>query len=259
MVHEQRYEHLEITTRIGCPNNCLKYCPQEVITSMYSGKRTLALDDWKVMLDHVPKELPLLFSGFCEPFANNRTIDLIDMASEVGHPIGIYTSLYQASREDVEKLIKYSFLVFCLHLPDGKVMKIPISQEYKDNVFTVLQNVGNVHFSIMNDFFESNNRENISRGSGSRKKPFRLCIKLKNPQFNLLPNGDVILCCMDYGLRHILGNLLTENYVDIRKRFLEHKKTFSLCSTCYYNASLMKTLAELAQYQVKKNLLHLPV
>jgi len=23
----------------------------------------------------------------------------------------------------------------------------------------------------------------------------------------LLPNGDVVLCCMDYGLDHILGNL----------------------------------------------------
>lgn len=28
----------------------------------------------------------------------------------------------------------------------------------------------------------------------------------------LLPNGDVVLCCMDYGMQHILGNLLTDTY-----------------------------------------------
>jgi hypothetical protein len=64
----------------------------------------------------------------------------------------------------VEKLIKYPFLIFCLHLSDGKAMKIPLSSEYKDNVFTVLQSVRNVSFSIMNDLFEENNRQNIARG-----------------------------------------------------------------------------------------------
>jgi radical SAM protein with 4Fe4S-binding SPASM domain len=28
----------------------------------------------------------------------------------------------------------------------------------------------------------------------------------------LLPNGDVVLCCMDYNLKHVIGNLLTQTY-----------------------------------------------
>jgi hypothetical protein len=28
----------------------------------------------------------------------------------------------------------------------------------------------------------------------------------------LLPNGDVVLCCNDYGMQHVLGNLLTDTY-----------------------------------------------
>jgi hypothetical protein len=28
----------------------------------------------------------------------------------------------------------------------------------------------------------------------------------------LLPDGTVILCCMDYGCQHVLGNLLTQSY-----------------------------------------------
>ena len=31
----------------------------------------------------------------------------------------------------------------------------------------------------------------------------------------LLPNGDVVLCCMDYNLKHVIGNLLTESYESI--------------------------------------------
>ena len=236
------YEYLEVTTQIGCPVKCWKYCPQEVTVKNYSGKRTLSQNDWKIILSHIPKKIPLVFSGFCEPFANSETIKLIDMAYETGHPLGIYTTLYQASRDDVDRLIKYPFLTFCLHLPDGNAMKIPLSQNYKDNVFTVLHNVKNVSFSIMNDLFKSTNRENIARGRSIKNNPFRFCVKLTRPQFNLLPNGNVILCSHDFNLSHILGNLLTENYSEIRKRFLKNNKKFKLCSLCYNNSFLSALL-----------------
>ena len=31
----------------------------------------------------------------------------------------------------------------------------------------------------------------------------------------LLPNGDVVICCMDYDTRHIIGNLVQDNYDDL--------------------------------------------
>ena len=31
----------------------------------------------------------------------------------------------------------------------------------------------------------------------------------------LLPDGRVVLCCMDYGMKHILGNLVEQDYEDI--------------------------------------------
>jgi len=45
----------------------------------------------------------------------------------------------------------------------------------------------------------------------------------------LLPNGDVSLCCMDYGLEHILGNLLEQEYNDILP---EPYSCFKLCRLC---------------------------
>ncbi len=249
-----RYECLEITTQIGCPVNCLKYCPQEVTSSRYFGERTLSLDNWQIILSHIPKRLPIVFSGFCEPFANNRAIDLIDMAYEDGHPLAMYTTLYQASRSDVERLVNYPYLVFCLHLPDGEAMRIPLSQEYKDNVFTVLQKVKNVQFAIMNNTFESNNRQNVARGLHTKGKPVRYCVKFYHPQFVLLPNGDVSICCMDYGLWHVLGNLSVDDYADIRQNFLARRRTFKLCSLCSWNVSFVRAWVELARDQVKRYL-----
>lgn len=31
----------------------------------------------------------------------------------------------------------------------------------------------------------------------------------------LLPDGRVVLCCMDYGMKHVLGNLLEQDYIDL--------------------------------------------
>jgi organic radical activating enzyme len=45
----------------------------------------------------------------------------------------------------------------------------------------------------------------------------------------MLPNGDVSLCCMDYGLEHILGNLLEQEYEDILP---EPYSCFKLCRFC---------------------------
>ncbi|MFH0750167.1 MAG: SPASM domain-containing protein [Candidatus Gottesmanbacteria bacterium] len=33
----------------------------------------------------------------------------------------------------------------------------------------------------------------------------------------ILPDGSVILCCMDYGMKHILGNILTDDYSSLNK------------------------------------------
>lgn len=36
--------------------------------------------------------------------------------------------------------------------------------------------------------------------------------KRKEPCNVILPNGDVLLCCNDYGMQHALGNFMTSDY-----------------------------------------------
>ena len=45
----------------------------------------------------------------------------------------------------------------------------------------------------------------------------------------VLPNGDVSLCCMDYSLEKILGNIIEDSYDDIMPTPLQ---TFDICGRC---------------------------
>tara|TARA_B110000027_G_C15892180_1_gene200218 strand:- start:317 stop:496 length:180 start_codon:yes stop_codon:yes gene_type:complete len=57
----------------------------------------------------------------------------------------------------------------------------------------------------------------------------------------MLPNGDINLCCQDYSLKGIIGNLKTENLNKVYKQEKIYQKNFStgefnLCKKCeYYN------------------------
>ncbi|WP_312010434.1 SPASM domain-containing protein [Bradyrhizobium cenepequi] len=41
------------------------------------------------------------------------------------------------------------------------------------------------------------------------------CTEKRQYRNVLLPNGDVTLCCMDFERRHVLGNLLRDEYEDL--------------------------------------------
>lgn len=236
-------EYIEFSVGVGCPVKCLKYCPQEVTIRNYkSMEKILSLENFKKIMLKLPRSLGIVFSGFCEPFISKEFVKMVQFTHERGHKILVATTLFNATKEDVKKLIKIPLVTLALHLPDGKVTKFPITQEYKDNVFTVIQNVPTLTFALMNDLFVTNNRENITRGFLPKHKRIGYCPKLIIPQFVVLPNGDVYLCCMDFGLWHKLGNLLEENYETIRNR-LRTKKPFELCRYCNQNKTYIKHLA----------------
>ena len=55
----------------------------------------------------------------------------------------------------------------------------------------------------------------------------------------VLPNGDVSLCCMDYSLEKILGNLFVDEYDDIMPAPLT---TFDMCGRCENGVSPSKII-----------------
>lgn len=228
-------EFLEFTLAVGCPVQCQKYCPQEVLLKKYKEERMMSLDAFEKILSRIPKNICIDFAGFSEPFANPDFVNMAEYASQNGYELMVYTTLYGAKSSDIDRLLKLTYREFCLHLRDGQVVKFSPTPEYEHNLVKIIEGIPNLTFSLMNELFETNNRENTTRGGLPLPKKVGFCSKLVTPQFVLLPNGSMQLCCMDFGLKHAVGNLLEEDYDAIKRRFLARDGYYySSCAFCSY-------------------------
>jgi sulfatase maturation enzyme AslB (radical SAM superfamily) len=251
-------EVVEFTLAVGCPVQCRRYCPQEVFMKKYGNNaRMMSFDIFKQILSHMPTSVDVEFSGFCEPFVNPDFVRMAEYAYYNGYKLHVFTTLHGAKTSDVERLLNLEYSQFCLHLRAGQVVDFPLTPEYEHNVFRVIEGLPNVTFCLMNELFTTNNRENVTRGFLPQSKHVGFCTKLVKPQFVVLPNGSVQLCCMDFGLQHTVGNLLNEDYANIKKRFKAKKGFYPLCPYCSFSVPYsrhlyrqMVTKAKRAAYRI---------
>lgn len=99
----------------------------------------------------------------------------------------------------------------CLYTSTGRKPDIPI-KEYCHNPVN----------SVQNPISRASHNWDIPERNGSQ------CIR--NPKFEqnvCLPNGDVVLCCMDYGLENKMGNLLKDNFNNLKRQ-----SSYELCKKC---------------------------
>src|SRR5690349_1292762 len=118
---------LEITTVVGCPLMC-NFCPQTGLKAAYDQARKgkyLSLDDFKCVLNKLPKHVRIDFSGMAEPWANPQCTNMLSYALEKGFKVAIYTTLYGMTDEDATTVVgmlrKHCIQVaaICVHLPDA--------------------------------------------------------------------------------------------------------------------------------------------
>jgi sulfatase maturation enzyme AslB (radical SAM superfamily) len=251
---------LEITTAGKCTINC-SFCPQEVLQENYQGCMSLSLKDFKEVLSKVPKTTAIHFSGFAEPFLNPQCIDMIEHAHSQGFKICIYSTLIGLRTEDVPRLQHCNPQLF-LHLPDNLGnAKIPITEVYKDTLISVLKLLRIDGFFVMNENFKSNERAGFCKNVPKRHLyGWFYCQKLHLPQFVMLPNCDVVLCCMDYGLTHRIGNLLQQSYIDILNS-VEYQKVRSsrykidsngICRKCAWAMPFNKAIFASLSYRISR-------
>lgn len=219
---------LEITTHIGCPINCLD-CPQALLKSKYEGRKTLDLEDYKRAISKVPEDVRIDFSGMCEPFVNKRCADMILYAAQKGHPIALYTTLQGATEEDLEKLKDVSYEVVTIHIPDKNGRStFSVTDEY-----LALLEKWHADFYSCHGTIDERVLPYIDpkvqvltfmhdRAGNVGCRPHRTidpgipiyCVTSERALNHnvLLPDGTVLMCCMDYGMVGVLGNLFEENY-----------------------------------------------
>jgi hypothetical protein len=234
-------EYLEVTTVVGCSGNCLDYCAQEVFLKRYkSNTKVLTPVLFKEMLKNMPSDLPIIFGGFSEPFGNHHLIELLQLAQDYGHPLGMFSTLVGASDWQIEELVRFKFVFFCVHLPDGVHFKLPLTREYMDHFFKVALNIKVASIMQMNDNFVSVNREKILRGEPLPSKTAGFCrhgtFTKGRARMMVLPNGIVYPCTMDMHLDYPVGNLVTEKYEAIVSKVNQIKR-FPLCQLCVFNES----------------------
>jgi len=238
--------HVEITLGIGCRIQCT-FCPQQLLMDKYQEKNKtneitwsnpelMSFQTFKNCINKIPKFVDIHFSGYFEPWLNPECTNMLLYAHKKGHRISVFTTLVGMNEEDIEQFKHIPFTKFSIHLPDGqKYAKIGISEKY----LTVLKKLcsSNIHHltcmtmgdlptkiqEVIGTNFDGEIM--IDRAGNSefgqhiqRKTGPLLCSRANKDGVNtldqnvLLPNGDVCLCCMDYGAQYVIGNLISGDY-----------------------------------------------
>ncbi len=257
---------LEISTVVGCKMKC-SYCPQAKHVNTYAERShtfRMHVPDFEKYISTVPKDVDIVFAGMAEPFLNKYAIFMVAASITKGHSVSIYTTCEGMDMGDASCLDAYmtkwpsSFKHVCVHLPDAEgKMRFKITDKYLEVLKRImpLQNnlmcIGKLHPAvreIVGVDVEDGSHALYSRAGNipsmaiTPKKGNLFCSACtKNLNHNvLLPNGDVLLCCMDYGQDHIIGNLNRMNYEDLFKseeynrviRGLKDESIDILCRKC---------------------------
>ncbi len=270
--------NLEITTKIGCKVACT-YCPQDVLAKAYqsrSSTKMMSLQDFKTCINKCEADLNIHFTGYSEPWLNPDCTEMMLYCHNRGHRIGVSTTLVGMTMADFHSVKDIPFKFFWLHLPSKESYeRIPVDDHYIGLIESIAAcNIDakyHYHGEALHPKLDTikdearqvvvwdrakNLKENkknlpINKKKSIRKEGEIACSRVY--QGVLLPNGDVTLCCMDYGNKHIIGNLLKQDYQEMfaSEEFkkiltgLKDEKIDILCRTCV--CSMPNYLFEIVQ------------
>ncbi|WP_018240540.1 radical SAM/SPASM domain-containing protein [Ensifer sp. BR816] len=231
---------LEITTATGCIVGC-SYCPQDKFVSRQkavSQVKHLGLEEFRRCLGRVPTDVDISFAGYSEPWLNPDCTEMVEHAYMCGHGIRVFTTLVGMNRRDLRRLQALRFRVFVVHVfDDGMYMNGRLVRaKYLDLIRQLVDSdIPSIRFLVLGEVHPDivgiipagalyRTRPLSSRGGSVDPKIVETrppvvgaltCAEARQYRNVLLPNGDVTLCCMDFERRHVLGNLLRDEYKDL--------------------------------------------
>ena len=220
-----------------------------------NASRILSLADFRHVLAKVPRHVRIDFSGMAEPWLNPDATAMVTHAFEDRRKVAIYTTLHGMAPPQAALLIAWFAdritpdTPWVIHLPDedGAMTGWRASDDYARTLaqfvtlrrekappglmFMTMSGSGRVAPALqpilgeqLDGFVGISRVENLDRSDFS---PGRLIAAVRHqgailcgstPFFDhnaMLPNGDVVLCCMDYAREHVLGNLFEQDYADL--------------------------------------------
>ncbi len=261
----RRPDWIEFTLVIGCSLGC-DYCPQSLLSKRYIGTKKMSLETFRTILSHCPLDrIGVDFSGYADPCLHPQFIEFFQEATNRCDVVSLYTTFEGLSKEhyDILKTIPFEFL--SVHLPDEKEMvhvkwtpdywKILHALKYDqpDCLMDRMVVQGPLHQSL--SFLEPVRVQHIQPRSGNvsaeladhyaeHQFPIQCSRGVNLHQNVVLPNGEVYLCCCDYGLTACLGNLIEQTYDELdyeRAKVIARQANPDkslLCKTCEFAEKL---------------------
>ncbi len=267
---------IEVTTKIGCSRRC-KYCPQDILIKNYfseSSTAYMSLNDFKIFIDKTPHNCNIAFGGYCEPFLNPMAIDMIEYAAKKRR-VYVFTTFVNVNEDILSRLEKSGIEYITAHFPDSKAYAdIPITKEYLKTIEKAMKIIKSDGSPIIryatsqakpaSEILElikgrlkvswtlNDRAGNLAESEdliSTRSLTGELYCKnaLGANHFVLLPNGDMSFCANDFGLKHIVGNLLKQSWDEIingnafeliKDRMDDENKGYVLCRDCAYAKTL---------------------
>ena len=223
----------------------------------------MTFDTFKRCVDKIPPNVQIDFSGMAEPWLNPECTKMLLYAHEQGHGISVYTTTVGMLPSDVKNIESVPFRRFSVHLADKeRYANIEINESYLETIDAVINSkITNREYMTMGELHPKVKQlirkripktRMISRAGNLNLGVYPpIPLRLMGPIFCrsagsrfdhnvLLPNGDVLICCMDYGMQHVLGNLMSSDYMAIfngseffkLKRGLHDDSIDILCRYC---------------------------
>ncbi len=197
----------------------------------------MRIDNFVQYLSTVPKEVHIHFSGFSEPWGAPDCGEMVRFASTKGHPVHMFTTLRNFDAQALEAVEDIPFRRFVLHIPDEEgMMQLTVDRNYLkilENLLKSKVNLTEIHcigtpnrsiLSMVEPYYPVLARQAHSRCDnvefeGSKRARLKGALRCSaSPELKknvLLPNGDVMICCMDYCLEHTFGNLAEGSYAQL--------------------------------------------
>lgn len=247
---ERRGTHngsIEITTIMGCKVNC-KFCPQNLLLNEYyknNKNRTtvMSVETFKKAMDYFPSDYDISFGGMSEPFLNPDFVEMLKIACAQNRRVSLYTTLVGIKKEQVDEILSLPLSFVVVHVADTKgfahidttevyyeILEKFVRAKKADGSYFVntcnsqtepdkrVANICKDRFEILTEMTDrAGNLEDETLISTKIATGKIVCGNLGVNMDNniLLPDGSIVLCCMDFGLKHILGNMFENTYEEI--------------------------------------------
>jgi len=233
----------------------------------------MTLESFAQYTQTIPAQVQFNFTGYVEPFLNPNSLDIVELAYRKGHSLMVNTTLEGLKTSDISRLRKLEFIRgFNIHLPSGTFeemigvkkpkslyspnsndVALALSDSYIDLLDHLVEHplphqTYHCHGSLHPQLVEHLRHVEVSvRGINTRAANLLLektspvppernirgkCVRVE--QNVLLPNGKISLCCQDYGLDEILGDLSVQTWKQYRESE-KFKSALSMgCDMCDY-------------------------